>query len=69
MTSLQAKKEPLKTAGLQSTVSGDMTDLRKSTNDLSTALLAKAPENTREEGKKAMQTVDGDFEEAIKAFV
>lgn len=69
MTSLQAKKEPLKAAGLQGTVSGDMAELRKSTNDLSTALLAKSPEGTREEGKKAMQIVDGDFEQAIKAFV
>lgn len=69
MTSLQAKKDPLKAAGLQSTVHGDMEDLRKSTRDLSTALLAKAPESERPEGKKAMEIVDGDFEGAIKAFV
>ncbi|KAF2164673.1 hypothetical protein M409DRAFT_67786 [Zasmidium cellare ATCC 36951] len=69
MTSLQTKKEQLKSAGLQGTVSGDMEDLRKLTNDLSTALLAKSPEATREDGKKAMQLVDGDFEVAIKAFV
>lgn len=68
MGALQAKKEELKKAGLQGTVKGDMDDLRKQTNDLGKALLAKAPEGKRPEGEKAMKVVDGDFEEAVKAF-
>lgn len=68
MGALQAKKEELKKAGLQGTVKGDMDDLRKQTNDLGKALLAKAPESKRPEGEKAMKVVDGDFEEAVKAF-
>ncbi|EME86645.1 uncharacterized protein MYCFIDRAFT_210564 [Pseudocercospora fijiensis CIRAD86] len=69
MASLKEKKEKLAAAGLQSTVSGDMGDLRKLTNELGKALVAKAPESERPGGEEVMKMIDGDFEEAIKIFV
>lgn len=69
MASLKEKKEKLAAAGLQSTVSGDMGDLRKLTNDLGKALLAKAPKSEQPGGEEVMKKIDGDFEDAIKVFV
>ncbi|KXT01023.1 hypothetical protein AC578_4457 [Pseudocercospora eumusae] len=69
MALLKEKEEVLVAAGLQSTVFGDMGDLRKLTEDLGKALLAKAPERELIGGEEVVDMIDGDFEDAINVFV
>lgn len=69
MENLKNKKELLAKAGLQSTVSGDVRDLRKLTMDLGKALLSKAPKSEQGGGEEVMKKIDEDLKEAIDAFV
>lgn len=68
MSALKEKKSEFAAASLQSTVLGDMKELRDATNQLGEEMVKKAPAAQQGEAKKLNETVDDNFKEAIQFF-
>ncbi|GAB7366191.1 hypothetical protein MBLNU230_g7751t1 [Neophaeotheca triangularis] len=68
LDALVAKKSQFQRAGLAGTVRGDLNTLRGKTNDLGDALIDKAAAETKASGQAALDTIDGDFAEAVAAY-
>lgn len=68
MAAMKDKKDFFVKASLIGTVTGDLKDMQSQTETLSNALLAKSPKEQQQEGERAVQTINADFEDALKFF-
>lgn len=63
-----SKQAAFESSNLGNKAQGDINTLREATNDLGESYLGIAAEDTKADGQAALTKIDGNFNEAVKAY-